>query len=199
MPKLYFKYGTVGSSKSATALMTRFNYIEKGYNVLLLKPLIDDRSGRYITSRIGLKAEALEFDYSTDMKKILEEENEKLFKEHKEIYDAIVIDEAHFLTDKQVEDLKYIADFELPVICFGLKNNYTGRLFEGSKRLLELADSVTEIKSICKCGKKASMNARILEGKIIKDLMGDTDVDIGGDEKYIGMCYKCWQGDKHYI
>lgn len=199
MPRLYFKYGTVGSSKSATALSTRFNYIEKGYNVLLLKPFIDNRGGRFVTSRIGLKAEALEFDCLTDMKKLLEEENEKLFTEKKEIYDAMIIDEAHFLTDKQVEDLKYIADFDLPVICFGLKTNYASKLFEGSKRLLELADSIAEIKSICKCGKKATMNARIVEGKIVKEIMGDTDVDIGGDEKYIGMCYKCWQGDKHYV
>ena len=199
MPKLYFKYGTVGSSKSATALVTRFNYIEKGYNVLLLKPSIDDRSGNYIVSRLGLKVEAKVFQAETNMKKLLEEENESLFKEKKEIYDVIIIDESHFLTEKQVEDLKYVADFDLPVICFGLKNNYTSRLFIGAKRLLELADSVTEIKSICKCGKKATMNARIKDGKIIKELINDTDIDIGGDEKYIGMCYKCWQGDKHYI
>ncbi|MEG0073343.1 MAG: thymidine kinase [Clostridia bacterium] len=199
MPRLYFKYGTMGSSKSATALMTRFNYIEKGYNVLLLKPLIDDRNGKYVASRIGLKVEAYQFDKDTDMKQLLEEENEKLFKEKKEIYDVIIVDEAHFLTQLQVDALKKISDFELPVMCFGLKTNYALKLFEGSKRLLELSDSITEIKSICKCGKKATVNGRIVEGKIIKEIMGDSDIDIGGDDKYIGMCYKCWQGDVHYI
>lgn len=199
MPRLYFKYGTMGSSKSATALVTRFNYMDKGFNVLLLKPNIGEGSNEIIATRLGLKAEALLFNKEDDLNKLLENENEKLNKEENENYDVIIIDEAQFLTTKQVEDLKDIADYQIPVICFGLKTNYASYLFEGSKRLLEIADSISEIKSICKCGRKATMNGRIVEGNIVKELIDNKELDIGSDDKYIGMCYKCWNSDVHYI
>lgn len=199
MPRLYFKYGTMGSSKSANALVTRFNYMDKGFNVLLMKPDIDGETNEIVATRLGLKAEALLFSKEDNFNEILKEENEKLLKEENENYDAIIIDEAQFLTAKQVEDLKDIADYQIPVLCFGLKTNYASYLFEGSKRLLEIADSISEIKSICKCGRKATMNGRIVEGNIVKDLIDNNEIDIGSDDKYIGMCYKCWNSDVHYI
>ncbi len=199
MPRLYFKYGTMGSSKSANALITRFNYMDKGFNVLLLKPDVGDESNEIIATRLGLKAKALIFSKEDDFNELLKRENEKLNEEKYENYDVIIIDEAQFLTAKQVEDLKNIADYEIPVMCFGLKTNYASYLFEGSKRLLELADSISEIKSICKCGRKAIMNGRIVEGNIVKTLIDNNEIDIGSDDKYIGMCYKCWNSDVHYI
>lgn len=199
MPRLYFKYGTMGSSKSANALVTRFNYMDKGFNVLLLKPNIEDESNEIVATRLGIKAEAILFDKEDNFDELLKKENEKLMKEKNENFDVIIIDEAQFLTASQVEQLKNIADYQIPVMCFGLKTNYASYLFEGSKRLLELADSISEIKSICKCGRKAIMNGRIVEGNIVKTLINNNEIDIGSDDKYIGMCYKCWNSDVHYI
>lgn len=199
MPRLYFKYGTMGSSKSANALVTRFNYMDKGFNVLLLKPSIEDESNEIVATRLGIKAEAILFDKEDNFDELLKKENEKLMKEKNENFDVIIIDEAQFLTASQVEQLKNIADYQIPVMCFGLKTNYASYLFEGSKRLLELADSISEIKSICKCGRKAIMNGRIVEGNIVKTLINNNEIDIGSDDKYIGMCYKCWNSDVHYI
>ena len=191
MHKLYFKYGVMGSSKSAQLLMTKFNYEQKGFNVLLLKPTIDNRDDngqkRMITSRIGLKSECITFDESMNLYDFYINENKK-----KKI-DVLIIDEAQFAKEKQIDQCQAIAD-HIPVLCYGLKTNFKGYLFEGSKRLLEIADSISEIKSICKCGFKAIMNAKLVNGIVVTE---GKEIDIGGDEKYESMCYRCWkQGQK---
>lgn len=187
MAKLYFKYGAMGSSKTAQALMCRFNYLQKGFNVFLFKPLVDDRCIEngipMVSSRIGLKSECIEFTESTsfqDLCYIYQISSEK---------DVIIIDECQFLTKTQVEELKEIST-SVPVLCYGLLTNFKTELFEGSKRLVEIADSIKEIKSVCKCGKKATVNARFLNGKIATS---GKETLIGGDESYEGMCYTCYK------
>ena len=183
MAKLYFKYGTMGSSKTAQALMFRFNYQEKGKNVVLLKPALDTRDGKtLIKSRIGLEQEA-----------VIIHKNDKIIGLFN-VYDvdAIIIDECQFLTVEQIEELKTITEIHnKPVFCFGLKTNFKTELFPASKRLLEIADSISEIKSICKCGNKAIINARIdSSGRVIN--VGD-EIVLGGNEAYEGMCYSCYK------
>lgn len=187
MAKLYFKYGAMGSSKTAQALITKFNYEEKGMRVLLLKPAVDTRDGAaLVKSRIGLLSEALVFNREENLFDIIR------YNDIARCPNAVIIDEAQFLTRKQVEQLRTATDKEnISVLCFGLRTDFRIRLFEGSKALFELADSISEIKSVCSCGNKASVNARIdKEGKIITD---GEQVDIGGNEKYVSMCYKCYR------
>lgn len=187
MAKLYFKYGAMGSSKTAQALITKFNYEEKGMRALLLKPAVDTRDGAaLVKSRIGLSSEALVFNREENLFNIIR------YNDIARCPNAVIIDEAQFLTRKQVEQLRTATDKEnISVLCFGLRTDFRIRLFEGSKALFELADSISEIKSVCSCGNKASVNARIdKEGKIITD---GEQVDIGGNEKYVSMCYKCYR------
>lgn len=195
MSKLYFKFGAMGSSKTANALMTRFNYIEKGQNVWLIKPATDNRddyideSGKIITvikSRIGLSAEA---EVINENESIIQKYHNTIANMH---VDAIICDECQFLTMEQVNELKYIAEYQnIPVLCFGLRTDFRSELFAGSKRLFEIADSIQEIKSICRCGAKSVVNAKLnSRGKAV--LSGD-QIDIGGNEKYEGMCWKCWK------
>jgi thymidine kinase len=186
MAKLYFKYGTMGSSKSAQALITKFNYEEKGMRVWLLKPAIDTRFGyNIIRSRIGIEAEA---DVIEKNASILD----AYLRDGKKNYDVIIIDEAQFLSEKQVDDLREIVDvYDIPVLCFGLRTDFLTNLFPGSKRLLELSESITEIKTICECGVKAIVNARIgSDGKIVTS---GEQVYLGGNESYTAMCHKCWR------
>lgn len=191
MNKLYYRYGAMGSSKTAQALMLKFNYEQKGYKVFLFKPVLDNRcveNGKaYVASRIGLKAECIEFSQNDDfwtMCQAFDILNVKTI-----VRNVIIIDECQFMSAAQVEQLKEISLY-LPVLCFGLLTNYKTQLFEGSKRLIELADSIDEIKSVCKCGRKATINARLLKGKIVTQ--GD-EVEIGGDDRYEGMCYYCYK------
>lgn len=192
MAKLYFKFGAMGSSKTAQALMTKFNYEEKGKKVLLIKPSTDtrdnitDENGREIVlvrSRIGLSAPALPVLPTDSLKDLYEAQTEKP--------DVIICDECQFLTIRQVTELKDLADFsDVPVLCFGLRVDFQTKMFPGSKRLFEISDSITEIKSICRCGRKATVNVRFDdEGKIITE--GD-QVFLGGNDHYEGMCYKCY-------
>jgi thymidine kinase len=175
MSKLYFKYGVMGSSKSAQALITKFNYEERGMKVVLYKPSTDTRS-REVSSRIGLKSECIPVEKDDILNSILA--------------DVIIIDECQFLTTKQVDELREVVDkYNIPVICYGLRTDFQSHLFEGSKRLLEIADSIEEIKAMCKCGRKAIMSARIVDGKVTKN---GEQIDIGGNEKYVPMCHKCW-------
>lgn len=183
MPKLYFRYGCMGSSKTANALMVKFNYEEKGYKVALIKPAIDDRDGtNIIKSRIGLQSKTIVVSKAEDVKEWYLSLSNKP--------NVIIVDEAQFLTESQVNQLKDIAIEYIPVLCFGLKSDFMTHLFEGSKRLFEIADSIQEIKSICKCGRKAEVNARVKNGKIIDT---GNQIEIGGNESYIGVCYKCWK------
>ncbi|HHV32274.1 thymidine kinase [Caproiciproducens sp. LBM24188] len=184
MPKLYFKYGAMGSSKTAQALMVKFNYEEKGYRVGLMKPEVDNRDGdTTVRSRIGLKDTG-----------ILIRRDMNLYDWYqKNPYDVLIIDEAQFLSEEQINQLKDIAIEFVPVLCFGLKTDFQTHLFEGSRRLFEIADSLMEIKSVCTCGRKAEVNARIHDGKIVRE---GEQIFIGGNESYIGLCYDCWQKGK---
>jgi thymidine kinase len=195
MAKLYFKFGAMGSSKTANALMTKFNYEEKGSTVWLIKPETDtrdnynDENGNLITaikSRIGLSSVATIIPQNKDIKCLFVDANKH------SLIDAIICDECQFLTENQVDQLKFIAEYEdIPVLCFGLRSDFQTKMFPGSKRLFEIADSISEIKSICKCGKKAIVNARFdSNGTVITD---GEQVDIGGNEKYESLCWKCWQ------
>ena len=180
--KMYFFYGVMGSSKTAMALMKKFSFEEHGKNVALLKPSVDTRDGKdFVKSRIGISCEALVVDKIQSVKDVLSNFNN---------LDIIIVDEAQFLTENQVDELRELADRGIMVMCYGLKTDYMGKLFEGSKRILEIADSIREIQSPCKCGRKAIINARYNGSKIIYS--GD-QIDIGGNDKYTAMCYKCWK------
>ena len=186
MAKLYFKYGAMGSSKTAQALITKFNYEERGMKVWLAKPAIDDRNGEHvIQSRIGLSENA----YA-----IQKDENvyEYFASTDHEKYDVIIIDECQFLSEEQVDQLgEIMIDYDIPILCFGLRTDFQTKMFPGSKRLMEIAESISEIKTICSCGRKASVNARIDEfGNV---LTKGEQVFIGGNESYTAMCYKCWR------
>lgn len=181
MSKLYFKYGCMNSSKSANLLMIRHNYVEQGFHVLLLKPSIDIREGTsIIKSRIGIEAECIMVHPDDSI--------QQLFKENPS--DIIMIDEAQFLTKSQVDEL-YEISFHNNVICFGLLTDFQQHLFEGSQRLIELAESLQEIKTVCSCGRRATMNVRFDEhGNLITH---GKQVDIGGNEKYKAMCKYCYE------
>lgn len=184
MAKLYFKYGAMGSSKTAQALITKFNYEERGMRVWLIKPSVDTRDGaRTVRSRIGLSAEAEVVTPADDLL--------SMFRASHTDADVVIADEAQFFTAAQVDSMREIADeFDRPVLCFGLRTDFLTHLFPGSTRLFEIADSISEIKTVCACGSKATVNARIGDhGRIITE--GD-QVMIGGNDSYIAMCYKCW-------
>ncbi len=186
MAKLYFKYGVMGSSKSAQALMCKYNYEQKNYKVLLIKPATDNRNdsknNTFVRSGIGLKAPCFAFPLNLNLYNYIVDQIQM------HGYNVVIVDEAQFCTAKQIEELKEISR-QIPVLCYGLKNNFKSLLFEGSKRLIEIADSLTEIKSVCACGRKADANARYINGKIVTD---GQEVVIGGNEMYESMCYNCW-------
>ena len=184
MAKLYFKYGAMGSSKTANALITKFNYEERGMRVWLIKPSIDDRDGAdVVRSRIGLEEKAYIITPDKD-----------LFCEfsHLEGYHAIIADECQFFTEAQIDQLRRIVDeLNIPVLCFGLRTDFLTHLFEGSRRLFEVADSINEIKTICSCGSKAIVNARIdASGNVITK---GGQILIGGNDSYVAMCHSCWK------
>lgn len=184
MAKLYFKYGAMGSSKTAQVLITKFNYEERGMRVFLIKPEIDTRDGAdVIRSRIGLSATAVCIPKDANIEEIYEKENEK--------YDAIIADECQFFTKEQIDSLRAIVDrYNIPVLCFGLRTDFLTHLFPGSARLFEVADSIAEIKTICGCGAKATVNARLnAKGQIVTH---GSQVMLGGNDRYIAMCHKCW-------
>ena len=184
MAKLYFKYGAMGSSKSAQALITKFNYEELGMTVWLIKPSIDTRDGAdAVKSRIGLAAKA----------QIITPEADIIEEYHKAgQHDVIIADEAQFFTPAQIDQLRDLVDEEdLPVLCFGLRTDFLTHFFPGAQRLMELADSLTEIKTVCACGRKATVNARIDgQGRIVTE---GSQVLLGGNDSYVAMCHKCWK------
>lgn len=177
MAKLYFRYGAMGSSKTANAIMVRHNYLERGQKVLMLKPRLDNRDGdTAIGSRCGLTCEC-QFIEDIDQFDVTE-------------YDCLIVDEAQFLTKAQVEKLVYTVDVKnVPVIAYGLRADFQGNLFEGSQWLLAWADTIEEVKTICWCGKKATCNARLLNGKVVKE---GEQIQLGGNESYISLCRKHW-------
>ena len=184
MAKLYFKYGAMGSSKTAQALITKFNYEERGMKVWLIKPATDTRDGcDMLTSRIGLSSRCEPIDKSSNIY--------GLFAKKANDIDVIISDESQFFTEKQIDELRLIVDeLNIPVLCFGLRTDFLTRLFPGSKRLLEISDSLSEIKTICECGSKATVSARIDGyGNIVTS---GEQVFLGGNDTYIAMCHKCW-------
>lgn len=184
MAKLYFKYGAMGSSKTAQALITKFNYEERGMKVWLIKPSTDNRDGEsVIQSRMGLRSEVRVIAKADDILSIFENEAKEC--------DVIIADECQFFTKEQIDGLRTITDeFDVPTLCFGLRTDFLTRLFPGSHRLFEVADSITEIKTMCECGRKATVNARIdKSGNIITE---GRQVFLGGNDRYIAMCHKCW-------
>ena len=185
MAKLYFKYGAMGSSKTAQALITKYNYEENELSVWLLKPSADTRDGKSILrSRIGLEAEVEIIPPETDILELFR--GSKLGK-----CDVIIVDECQFLTQAQIDQLRSIVDeHNLPVMCFGLRTDFQTKLFPGSLRLMEVADTIQEIKTICDCGAKATVNARIdSQGHIVTQ---GAQVVLGGNDSYIAMCHKCY-------
>lgn len=185
MAKLYFKYGAMGSSKTAQALITKFNYEERGMRVWLIKPAIDVRDGAdCVLSRIGLSAPCQAIGQNEDL-------FSRFLEAHTDI-DVIIADECQFFTEAQIDALRRIVnDYSLPVLCFGLRTDFLSHLFEGSRRLFEVADSITEIKTVCSCGSKATVNAR-LDANMRVVTEGE-QVLLGGNDCYVAMCHKCWQ------
>ena len=182
MAKLYFKYGAMGSSKTAQALITKYNYEENGLKVWLVKPSTDTRDGAtVIRSRIGLEAGAEPVAPETDLWVTFQDRD----------CDLIIVDECQFLSPAHIDQLRKIVDeSNTPVICFGLRTDFLTRLFPGSLRLMEIADSIQEIKTICDCGNKATVNARIDgSGHIVTE---GAQVVLGGNDSYIAMCHKCY-------
>jgi len=184
MAKLYFKYGAMGSSKTAQALITKFNYEERGMSVLLIKPSTDSRDGvDIIRSRIGIEAKAYVVGPEDDIEKLYIETGRA---------DVVIADECQFFSAKNIDDLRYIVDeYDVAILCFGLRTDFQTKSFPGSLRLFEVADSITELKTMCECGSKATVNARIDEkGRIVTH---GAQVEIGGNDKYVAMCHKCWK------
>lgn len=181
MAQLYFKYGAMGSSKTANALMTRFNYEERGQQALLVKPRLDTRDGDHVVvSRIGLRYPCVYFDEMRELTIMELQQNA-----------CVIVDEAQFLTREEVMYLVYLVDvLEIPVICYGLRADFKGDLFPGSEALLVMADKLEEVKTICWCGKKAIFNARFdRNGKVLKE---GAQVVLGANDQYIGLCRKHW-------
>lgn len=186
MSKLRFYYGTMNSSKSALGLMMKFNYEQKGMRVLLIKPGTDTRSGEgFVSSRVGLSSPAACINENDIISEKCNPEN----------YDVVIVDECQFFTEKQIDELRSVVDKnDIPVLCFGLRTDFRTKLFPGSRRLFEIADSFEELKSVCSCGRKSIFNARVS-----KDMFGNCKIqtegdviDIGAEDKYETFCSKCF-------
>ena len=184
MAKLYFNYAAMNAGKSTTLLQASFNYRERGMDTIEFTAKLDDRvQTGVIASRIGLKKEAHIFDAATDLFDIVKQESASMKAA------CVFLDEAQFLTGAQVMQLAQIVDdLDIPVICFGLRTDFMGELFEGSARLLAVADEIRELKTICKCGRKATMNLRIdADGKAVTS---GKKIEIGGNDRYVPLCRK---------
>ena len=177
MSKLYFRYGAMGSSKTANAIMVQYNYHERGQRALMVKPRLDSRDGeRVVVSRSGLRAPCIYMD--------------ELSVDTARGNDCVIVDEAQFLTKDEVARLVEIVDrLGIPVIAYGLRADFRGNLFEGSHWLLAWADSIEEIKTVCWCGRKATYNARILNGRVVKE---GEQIQLGGNESYTALCRRHW-------
>ena len=184
MAKLYFKYGAMGSSKTAQALITKYNYEENDMSVWLIKPSADTRDGADIMrSRIGLQAHAEVMTPDMDI-------YQRFAASQAGKCHVVIVDECQFMTPEQIDQLRAIVnDYDIPVLCFGLRTDFQTKLFPGSLRLMELADCIEEIKTMCDCGCKATVNARISDGYIVTE---GAQVQLGGNDSYIAMCHRCY-------
>ena len=178
MAKLYYYYGAMGSSKTANALMTKFNYWEVGQNALICKPATDTRDGKLtVRSRAGLEAECVLLE---ELTKYTEEEIKK--------YQCIIVDEVQFATAEQIDFLSDVVDFmDVPVVCYGLRADFKNNLFPGSERLIAIADHIQELKTVCWCGRKATCNARYNENGIVRE---GAQVMLGANDSYKALCRK---------
>lgn len=178
MAKLYFYYGAMGSSKTANALMTHFNYEEVGQKALLCKPQIDIRDGvGVVHSRIGLSEPCISV-----------EELEKMSEQDIRAYDCIIVDEVQFATPEQVDFLSDIVDFmDVPVVCYGLRADFQNKLFPGSEKLIAIADIIQELKTVCWCGRKATCNTRYNENGVVRS---GPQVMLGANDSYVALCRK---------
>ena len=195
MAKLYFRYGAMGSSKSANILMVRYNYEERGQYAVLLKPRTDNRDGEHeIQSRIGLSAPAEYVDEF--LKEIAEFWDDEIseYTYHGRRVDAILVDEAQFLSPEEVDTLSDIVDFyNIPVLCYGLRTDFLNHLFPGSRRLMEIADVIEEVPTVCWCGKRAQCNTRYANGKIVRE---GAQIMLGSNESYVALCRKHYKEGK---
>ena len=181
--KLYYRFGTMGAGKSTDVIRCVYNYKEKGLLPLVLKPGTDTRTDSTIKSRTGSEIPCNILGHDENFISTFVD-----FEMEQDRPDVVIIDEAQFLTKDQVNQLHYVVrTYGVPIICYGLKTDFQTHLFEGSKRLLELAEDITEIKSICWCGRKSTQNARVIDGKFIED--GEV-VQIGANETYVPLCTK---------
>lgn len=190
--KLYFRYGTMGSAKTAMLLTQAYNFEERGVAYLCFKPEIDTRDARnVIRSRIGIERECRWIYPQTDLYETIR----SIFEETLELPQWLLIDEAQFLTCQQVDQLaRVVDDYGCNVVCYGLRTDFTSHLFEGSRRLFEIADSIDEVKSTCSCGRKTIINARIdAEGAILTE---GEQVEIGGNDRYMSVCRHCWSAKR---
>ena len=187
--KLYFKYGTMGSAKTAMLLTQAYNFEERGMQYLCMKPIIDNRDNdNVIRSRIGIERKCSWIYPDSDLYSMLKQ----MFEETLVVKDWVLIDEAQFLSAQQIDQLaRIVDDYGVNVVCYGLRTDFQSHAFEGSQRLFELADTIEEIKSTCSCGRKTIINARIdSAGNIVTD---GNQVEIGGDDKYVALCRRCWR------
>ena len=195
MAKLYFRYGAMGSSKSANILMVRYNYEERNQYAVLLKPRIDNRDGEHeIQSRIGLSAPVKYVDeFLNEIAKTWGPGSpEYLY--HGMKVDAVLVDEVQFLSEKEIDTLSDIVDFyDIPVICYGLRTDFRSKMFPGSKRLMEIADIIEEVPTVCWCGKRAQCNTRYADGKIVRE---GAQVMLGSNESYVALCRKHYKEGK---
>jgi len=187
LAKLYFSYSAMNAGKSTLLLQASYNYRERGMHTVLLIAALDDRAGKgKIGSRIGLEAEAIPFGRQDDLHALIERERGR-----HEIA-CVFVDEAQFMTEEQVWQLARVADaMGIPVMTYGLRTDFQGKLFPGSQALLALADNLREIRTICECGRKATMVVRL--GPDGKPLQEGAQVDIGGNEKYVSLCRRHWK------
>ena len=187
--KLYFRYGTMGSAKTALLLTQAYNFEERGLTYACLKPVVDTRDGaRVIRSRIGIERACSYIYPDTDLYSLARELSDR----RGAMIDWFLVDEAQFLSEAQVDQLsRVVDDFGSNVVCYGLRTDFKSRLFEGSRRLFEIADTIDEIKSTCTCGRKTIINARInADGDFVEE---GEQVEIGGDDRYIAVCRHCWR------
>ena len=181
MAKLYFYYSTMNAGKSTSLLQSSHNYRERGMRTLVYTARFDQRGGGKVHSRIGLSSEALHFEPGSNLFLEIDAEHGG------GPVSCVLLDEAQFLTRDQVEQLAMVVDrLSIPVLCYGLRTDFRGELFEGSARLLALADELTELKTICHCGRKATMVVRVgADGAVERD---GAQVEIGGNERYLSLC-----------
>lgn len=193
MAKLYFSYATMNAGKSTLLLQASYNYRERGMRTAIFIASFDDRAGQgRISSRIGLTSDAIAFDNSDDLYRHIEDMNGT----GEDKIACVFVDEAQFLSEEQVWQLARVADrLHIPVMAYGLRTDFQGKLFPGSQALLAIADELREVRTICHCGRKATMVARLDgQGKVLRE---GAQIDIGGNDKYVSFCRRHWEALMH--